>query len=785
MNKNINKKENSYDENSINILEYPKNIQTRPTVYIGNIGIEGNTHLVREVIDNSVDEFINGYGNFIKIRISNKNNFCSVEDEGRGIPPKAIEKAFCNIHSSGKFNKNEYSASAGLNGIGCTAVNALSKSFIVESVRDNIAYVQKFSNGLPITKLQKTGTKKKKSGTIVYFEPNKKFMGEEGFDINTIYEELSTKIYVLENAKIVFEDLDNDKTYEMFSNGLEDYIKKYNKEPISSKNVEIHKDIEYEYDTGYEDVEKKNMKFHLDMMLGYSKKSTTNIISFCNSLLMREGGIQETTFKASVTRFMKNYIQENNLLNKKDETLFDKINGDNTMDGVTCIISIRHPDPIFENQTKNKLKSKEIGQIATVITEALEEFASNNPKEMKAICNKIIVSVRASEAAKKARETVQKKGENSFAIVSDLSKLANCISKDINENEILITEGRSASGTAKEARDKKTQAVYSLRGKMLNTICLNTTKVLSNKECADLAYILTGDKMGIDENFDINNLKYGKIIFLCDADSDGFDISMLGLTYIFMHMRDAVTEGRVYIAIPPLYSIIEKGKKKYFVDQEEYDNYICEKILSENEFVENDKKITKKKLIKIFDKFELLDKYIENIANHNLGITKNFLLSMYEYLTKTKFNKQRIQKFIESYEDIKEDNGDYEGFFNDDYVYFNFEDIVKYISKILKYSKNIELDNDITMNDEIFTVKDYSILITKNTPKSRTRLKGLGEMNSSELRDTTLDKEKRNLYKIEVKDMDKAIESMHNFMDGNSKYVEFRKNILLKKQSEK
>lgn len=780
-------KSQEYNDDSIQVYQYPENIQKKPSMYIGDKNIEGCTHMVREVVDNSIDEALNSFGDKIIIKISNKKGTCLVEDYGRGIPPKSIETAFCTLHASGKFNNNEYSASAGTNGVGTTAVNALSKSFIVESVRDNSAYVQKFSNGLPITKLQKTGTKKKKSGTIVYFEPNKKFMGDVGFDFETIHNELSTKTYVLKGIKIILEDLDNDKKYEMISpNGLMDYIKKYNREPITDKNIEIHKDIEFEYDTGYEDVEIKNMKFHLDLMMSYSKKSSTNIISFCNSLLMREGGIQETTFKQSVTRFMKNYIQTNNLLPKKDEALFDKINGDNTMDGVTCIISIRHPDPIFENQTKNKLKSKEISSISNYITEALDTFAAENPKEMKAICNKIIVSVRASEAAKKARETVQKKGENQFSIVSDLSKLANCISKDIDENEIFITEGTSASGTAKEARDKRTQAVYSLRGKMLNTISLDSNKVLSNKECADLAYIITKEKNGIDENFDISKLQYGKIIFLCDADFDGYNIAILGITYTYKHMPGLIEDGRVFVAIPPLYSIIEKGKKRYFVDQEEYDNYIYKKILTENTFSLNNKTIkTIKGISKIFKSLDSLNEMMDNISNTTTGITKNLLLNLFHYLSKEKFTKSNIKAFLDLYEDIKENNGSYEGFFMDEYIYFDLTDIINIITKLYSFSKKNEIPINIVSNEESFTIKNYVELIEKYTPKSRTRLKGLGEMDADELRETTLDKEKRNMYKVSIKDAQLAEKSMNNFMNGNSKFVEFRKNILLKKQSEK
>lgn len=715
-----------YDENSIKTYDYPENIQNKPSMYIGNIGIEGCTHMVREVIDNSIDECLNGFGNKVIIKLSNKKGKALIEDFGRGIPPKAIEKAFCTLHASGKFDNNEYSASAGTNGVGTTAVNALSKSFIVESVREGTAYSQKFSNGLPITKLTNNGHKKNKnSGTIVYFEPNSDFMDEVGFDIETIKEELSTKIYVLKGVTITLIDEDTNEEFNYYSpDGILDYLKNNIKEQIS-KTLNISEDVEYTK-------KNKKSKFSIEIAFAYDRKSHTKIISFCNSLLMREGGIQETTFKASLTRFFKNYIEVNKLIPKKDEGLLEKINGDHVVDGLVAIISIRHPDPIFENQTKNKLKSKEIGQISKIITEALENFAISNSKDIKNICNKIIVSVKASEAAKKAKENVKKKNEQQFAIVSDLSKLANCISKDISENELFITEGRSASGTAKEARDKRTQAVYSLRGKMLNTIGLDVSKVLANKECADLAYITTGEKDAIRDKFDISKLKYGKIIMLCDADVDGFSIVIYGIVYYFENMRPVIEEGHFYVAIPPLYSIVEKGKKRYFVDQEEYDDYIFSKVLQNYNFInESDEKISTVEDIKIiFNKYEMISKFIDDIVKNNSGLDSQLLIDYFTIL---------IDEFINTEDFISEFASDisynkkkkvYEGFYDNNYVSFTEDGIWNEINKIDNFieKNNIPITSIYYENDTNeylrFTIDKYRQIINEVTPKSRCRMKG-------------------------------------------------------------
>lgn len=787
----------NYDEDSITVLKGLEGVQKRPSMYIGNIGIEGCNHMVREVLDNSIDEALNGFGNKIIVKISNKSKSCLVEDFGRGIPPKAIEKAFCTLHASGKFDNNEYSASAGTNGVGTTAVNALSKSFIVESVRDNKCYVQKFSNGAPITKLQCTGEKRnKQSGTIVTFEPNEEFMETVGFDIETIKNEISTKVYTLKGVEIILVDLDENKEYKYFSkNGIKDFISTNCKDPISNT-FELSDKVDYIKNKNGNDI---HYKFEFDIAFAYDKKSNGKVISFCNSLLMREGGIQETTFKTALTRFFKNYIKTNKMISKKEEYLFNKINGDNTTDGLYAIINIKHPNPIFENQTKNKLKSEEISSISKNITDKLTEFADNNPKEIKVICQKIIVNTKAAESARKAKENITKKAMNQFSVVSDLSKLANCISTDTSENEIFITEGKSASGTAKEARDNKFQAVYSLRGKMLNTVGLDTNRVLSNKECADLAFILTGFKNGIDDNFKIENLKYGKVIMLCDADVDGYHIVNLGITYFFCHMLELVLQGHLFVAIPPLYSIIEKGKKRYFIDQEDYDNYIYEKLLNKYNFIDCDENIIDniKDLNKVFNDYQNLVDYISDLASNNIGLSKDLILDLYDYMTnQQEFKTSAVVKFFtEECEDIIANDNHYEGFYKNSYISFIINDIIEIINKIIIYCNNNLKSSNRSYgniyfnenNEEVFEflgLNDFHSLIINNTPKSRVRLKGLGEMSADELRSTTLDSSVRNIYKIEIKDVDEAKKSINNYMNGDSKYVDFRKNILLIKQDQ-
>lgn len=783
---NNNKNNEIYDENSIEVLEFPVCIQKKPSVYIGCIDVAGNTHLIREVIDNAVDEAMNGYGKKILVYIKNSAGFCSVEDEGRGIPAKAIEKAFCTIHASGKFNKNEYATSAGTNGIGCTAVNALSKKFYVECTNDGIRYCQEFSDGKPVTKLKTMGPTDKK-GTYVQFRPNPKFMKTNQFDVETILNELQDKAYVINGVRIVVKDGDTGEVYKFYKQDFGSFVVDNCKNPLTRvihfKDVVDYKTEDWEGNT-------QNSKFEYEMAFSYDSKETTKIRSFCNCLVMRDGGIQETSVKTAISKFFINYINENKLLSKNDKNI--KITDDDCVDGLTCIISIKHRDPVFENQTKNRLTNREIARIKQSITEHLTDYAAKNPKEIKAICNRIILNAKASDAARRAKDNTKKKGETIFSSISDLSKLAPCISKDPSLTECFITEGRSASGTAKEARDKMYQAVYSLRGKMLNTLGMPTLKVLANKECADLPYVLTGIKNAIDEAFKIEYLKYNKVISLTDADVDGKHIVNLVLVYIWYHMRPIITEGHMYVAIPPLYSIIEHGKRRYFVDQYEYDQYIFNKVLELNKFVDADENpITSiEEISKIFNKYETLTKYIKKLVNVNMGISESLILDMLDYISENTFDKKTIVTFLQNTEDIKY-NETYEGFYKNDYIFFPLKGLIDVLKPIMRFIRdnNIPFGTIYTYNEDEskydrFNVNAYNKMIENVTPKSRVRMKGLGEMDPEELRDTTLDVNKRNIYKIEIPDVEAAEISMNNFMNDNSKYVEFRKHILLTKQDQ-
>lgn len=773
------KKVNNYNEDSIQELDGLEHIILRPTMYIGSLDKAGNTHLVREVIDNSIDEYLNGYGNKITIEISNEKGYCKVTDEGRGIPPKAIEKAFTKLHSSGKFNKNEYSISSGLNGVGTTCVNALSKKFIVYSFRDGYEWKQEFSNGKTKTQLEKI-KKSNKTGTIVEFYPNEKVILSKEFDFDILKDECNMKSYINKNLNLTIINLDTKEKFEYFhKEGIIDYINENN---LITNIISFNKIFDY-----------KNYKIDIDLAFAYKKESKPiEIKTFCNSLYMKDGGTPETGFKMSISKIIKSYIIDNNLLSKKDSKL--NITGDNIQESIVAIISIKHPEPLFFGQTKDKLTNTEVqGFIQKLLNEELSQWLVDNSKQAKIICNKIILSAKASEAAKKAKETVVKKSENVFSSVSDLSKLAPCISK--TDNEIFITEGNSASSTAKECRNKENQAIYSLRGKIKNTNNLSTQLILKNKETADLAYIMTNEKDGIDNKFDINKLRYDRVIIMADSDYDGLHITELVICYFYRHMKELVEQGHLYVALSPLYSIIENNKKIYFRDQNEFDKYLIEKIIKNYKFMINDKKELNTKQIKfLLSSYEKYNDFLSDIES-NYFINKYLLDDINKYLIidgkYKKLNKNNLLKFIKSLGDFsfkKTNDNDIkiDGLFNNTFISVSLNNILNNFKKCLKFITDNKISFQINYSDnkiklfKVFNLYEFNDVNKKVIPSSRSRFKGLGELDADELWDTTMNPDTRNMWQVIVVDNEETDSLMEDLL--NSDLTDKRKNFLLKNQ---
>jgi DNA gyrase subunit B len=775
------KKVNDYNEESIQVLDGLKHIKLRPTMYIGSLDKAGNTHLVREVVDNSIDEYLNGYGSKVTIEISNAKGYCKVTDEGRGIPPQAIEKAFTQLHSSGKFNKNEYSISSGLNGVGTTCVNALSKKFIVHSFRDGYEWKQEFSGGEKITDLTQC-KKSNKHGTIVEFQPDEKITLSKEFDFDILKDECNMKSYINKGLNLTIINLDTKEKFEYYhEKGIIDYI---NNNKLISDIISFNKIFDF-----------NEYKIGIDLAFAYTNETKPiEIKTFCNSLYMKDGGTPETGFKMAVSKIIKSYITDNNLLNKKDSKL--NITGDNIQESIVAIISIKHPNPLFFGQTKDKLTNTEVqGFIQKILNEEFVQWLNDNQKQAKLICNRIILSAKASEAAKKAKDTVIKKSENVFTSISDLSKLANCIKKE--DNEIFITEGNSASSTAKECRDKETQAVYSLRGKIKNTNNLSTVDILKNKETADLAYIMTGEKDGLDNKFDIKKLKYDRVIIMADADSDGKHITQLAICYFYRHMKDLVREGHLYVAISPLYSIIENNKKVYFQDQNDFDKYLIERIIKNYKFKYNKNNLTTKEIKNMLSIYDKYNSFITDIENNN-SINKYFLDNINRYLIKDdnykNIDKKALLLFIKSLGDFavtKESDGiKINGLYDNEFISTSLKTILvnskKCVDFILKSKLNIGILYVPVKENKFLELKllDYNNINKKVIPASRSRFKGLGELNSEELWDTTMNPNTRNMYQVIINDEDLTDSIMEDLLNDNSTYADKRKAFLLKNQKD-
>ena len=555
-------KDNKYGAESIKVLEGLEGVRMRPSMYIGNTGKEGLHHLVYEVVDNSVDESLAGYCKEIKITI-NKDGSATIEDDGRGIPvdihPQfkvpAVQIALTKLHAGGKFDKKSYMISGGLHGVGVSVVNALSKKFIVEIKKDGKIYSQEYSRGNPKTELKIVGKcNENESGTKIIFWPDNEIFSTVEFDyriLETRFREIS---FLNSGLKIILEDEAENKKKEFFSSGgLVEFVKWINK----SKET-LHKPIYFkrEFDNSV-----------VEIAIQYNGGYQENIFGFVNTINTVEGGTHVSGFKTALTRVINDYAKNKNILK------MESLSGDDAREGLTAIIALKIPNPQFEGQTKTKLGNSEIkGFVDSIVTSALSEFFEENPPIAKKIVSKVADAARARMAAKKARDLVRRKNVFSFGGLP--GKLADCSSKKTENTELYIVEGPSAGGSAKTARDKENQAVLPLQGKILNVEKSNPAKALSSEEIINM---ITAIGTGTGEQFDINKLRYGKIIIMSDADVDGEHIKTLLLTFFFRYLPQLIENGNVFIALAPLYRI-RKGQKDIYVYSDDELKKILDRI---------------------------------------------------------------------------------------------------------------------------------------------------------------------------------------------------------------
>ncbi len=559
-------KEAHYTDADIQVLEGLEAVRKRPGMYIGSTGEKGLHHLVWEIVDNAVDEALAGFCDDIEV-IVDKGDVIEVRDDGRGIPTginektglSTVETIFTVLHAGGKFGGEGYKVSGGLHGVGASVVNALSKWLEVRIYRDGNVYYQRFEKGgHPVEPLKIIDTCDiDRTGSTIRFEPDETIFRETThFDYDILYKRLQEIAFLNKGLRINLYDLREDDKHDSFlyNGGIIEYVEMLNK----NKTV-LHDDVIYL--SGEED------GVFFEVACQYNDGYNSNIYSFTNNINTYEGGTHEDGVKLALTRVINKYARNNKILKDKDEAL----TGDDVREGLTMIISCKHPDPQFEGQTKTKLGNSEVKRIASdVFGNGFERYLMENPSIAKIIIEKALSASRARIAAKKARETVRRKGD--LEITAFYGKLTDCKSKDPSESEIFLVEGDSAGGSAKSGRDYMTQAILPLRGKILNVEKARLDRALSNEE---IKTIITAFGTGIGDEFDLSKLRYDKIIIMTDADVDGSHIRVLLLTLFYRFFRPIVEAGHVYAAMPPLFKITHGKTIKYVVDEKEKDEYLA------------------------------------------------------------------------------------------------------------------------------------------------------------------------------------------------------------------
>jgi topoisomerase IV subunit B len=544
-----------YNDDAIQVLEGLEAVRKRPGMYIGSTDSRGLHHLVYEIVDNSVDEALGGYGNHITVKI-HKDNSISVIDRGRGMPTgmhkmgkPTPEVILTVLHAGGKFGQGGYKTSGGLHGVGASVVNALSEWLIVKIKRDGFVYEQRFENGgKPVTTLEKVG-KTNQTGTTIHFKPDPQIFSTTSYNYETLCERLRESAFLLKGLKIEIIDERNDvQDVYHYENGIEAFVEYLNEEkdvlqPVVSFEGEqngIEADFAFQFNDGYSE----------------------NVLSFVNNVRTKDGGTHEAGAKAALTRIFNEYARKVSLLKEKDKNL----DGSDIREGLSAIISVRIPEEMlqFEGQTKGKLGTSEArSAVDAIVSEHLSYFLEENPDISSLLIKKSIKAYQAREAARKAREEARsgKKRKRSEAALS--GKLTPAQSRNPQKNELYLVEGDSAGGSAKQGRDRKFQAILPLRGKVINTEKAKLSDIFKNEEINTIIYAIGG---GVGTDFNIEDINYDKVVIMTDADTDGAHIQVLLLTFFYRYMKPLIEAGKVFIALPPLYKVSKGTGKKEIIE---------------------------------------------------------------------------------------------------------------------------------------------------------------------------------------------------------------------------
>jgi DNA gyrase subunit B len=559
-------KSQDYDASQIQVLEGLEPVRKRPGMYIGSTGYDGLHHTIKELADNAIDEVIAGFASELKVTLHNDGS-ATVWDDGRGIPvathPKTgkstLETVLTVLHAGGKFGSGGYKVSSGLHGVGSSVVNALSNKMIATVKREGFSWSQEYERGAPLSDIKK-GEKTDETGTVITFYPDDTIFSETKFDYNWVVNYLRHQAYLTKGVKASVFDERTGQSYSFyFEGGIESYVRHLNqgKEPIDD-------DIFY--------VEKEIKEAMVEVALQYNDSFVESVMAFANNVYNPDGGTHLTGFRTAITRVINDYARKNGLLKEKEENL----TGEDVREGLTAVILVKIPDPQFEGQTKNKLGNPEVrGYVEQVMNEWLSYYLEEHPAIARKMINKSLLAARARRAARAARDNIIRKG--ALEGTSLPGKLADCATKDRSQAELFIVEGQSAGGSAKDGRNSFYQAILPLRGKVLNVERARLDKMLANQEILNLIKALG---VGIEEQFDMEGLRYERIIIMTDADVDGSHIRTLLMTLMFRHMRPILEGGHVYAAQPPLFAITAGKKKQYAYTDEERDS-IIDKIIDE------------------------------------------------------------------------------------------------------------------------------------------------------------------------------------------------------------
>jgi len=786
-------KNNNYGADSIKVLKGLDAVRKRPGMYIGDTDDgSGLHHMVFEVVDNAIDEALAGFCNTVVVKI-NKNNSVTVSDNGRGIPIEihktekisAAEVIMTQLHAGGKFDHNTYKVSGGLHGVGVSVVNALSEDLKVEIFRDSKKYLIEFANGITKAPLKEVG-KTDKKGTDVTFLPSNKIFSNTNFNISILEKRLKELAYLNKGLKIELHDNRKEKAKNLvfeFNGGIKEFVQDLNKSKSKIKNEDNGSVLD---DPLYYQGDKNNINVECSLL--WNNSYNENVLCFTNNIPQKDGGTHLIGFRNSITRLVNKYANDYGLLKKDKVTIV----GDDVREGLICVLSVKVPDPKFSSQTKEKLVSSEVRPVVETITnEKISLWFDKNPKVAKIIIGKVIQAAVAREVARKARENVRRK--NAIDITTLPGKLADCQSNDLNKTELFIVEGDSAGGSAKQARNREYQAVLPLRGKILNTFVEKKNNTVNGKKVFakmlssnEIVTLINAIGTGV-EPFEIDRLRYGKIVIMTDADVDGSHIRTLLLTFFNNKpFNELIRKGHIYIAQPPLYKIkvgktttylgndkdleilaiknsinritnLEFKKNKKFVFNKDFinqcynlydliksiegDQEILEQLITAGAFTEKDKKIlilddsnNKKKEGAIFVVAQQLNTLLKKDEASWAGSFEDNC-----FILRREFFHEKIEKKLNS-------------------KFMDNDVLIKKISSFNQIAKNFENTCIISENDRIYESNTFlkfveNIIEIGKRNLSLQRFKGLGEMNPDELWETTLNPDNNTLLKVNYSDV--------------------------------